>query len=174
MSPKPGTHTGGNRKITEAERAEILRLARAGSSRNQIAREVQRSYWAVDQVCKANGISFDRSATKAAVAAHVVDIKARRAAQRLKYLDVVDEMLQRATDTYEVYAFVSGPDGGEFMSSTLNKAPAGDVRSLVQAATYASKIELDIDARDSDGGVGNVRDMLAQLGDALGLSTPGA
>lgn len=158
-------------RITDDERAEILRLAREGLARNEVARQVGRDPSVVTRICNAAGVSFDRSATKAATAARQIDMKARRLTLQGLLLDKTEEALERFSGKYEVHAFVGGPDGGEFMKHTLDKPPAGDARSFMQAATYALKAQQEIEARDNDGdAVNGARDVLRGLGEALGLT----
>lgn len=158
-------------RITDDERAEILRLAREGLARNEVARQVGRDPSVVTRICNAAGVSFDRSATKAATAARQIDLKALRAELQIMYLQEAKASLLDMRTQYTVHAFVGGPDGGEYMERTLTLPPAGERRSLMQASTYAAKMQSEIWARDNDGdAVNGVTNMLRGLGEALGLT----
>lgn len=78
--PKGGQRGGGRRPIDSKTRAKVRKLARDGLSQSAIARQVGISGSTVGRICAAAKppISFDRSKTKAAVAAHTIDLKARR------------------------------------------------------------------------------------------------
>lgn len=93
-------------------RARVVELAEEGYGRNAIARELGCSRRAVDEAAKAEGISWDRSQTKAATAALVADAQhelsalfsetASMAARRLLaelQADVPDPQLIRALAT---------------------------------------------------------------------------
>lgn len=68
-------------KLSDDERAAIVEAIRAGKSRNDIVRESGRSAGAVTRIAKAEGLGFDREATKHATEAQRADNAARR--QRL-------------------------------------------------------------------------------------------
>lgn len=106
MTAKPQPKTDPSRRPIDAKtRAKILRLARSGTmSRNDVARECGVSGDTVTRACNAAKppIKFDRSATKAAVDAHVVDLKARRMALSTAILDDVDKMRERLFAEYLV------------------------------------------------------------------------
>lgn len=75
-----GQRGGGRKPVDSKTRALIRKLARDGKSRNAVAREAGVSTSTVTKVCSEARppITFDRSATKVAVEARVVDLKARR------------------------------------------------------------------------------------------------
>lgn len=65
-------------KLSDDERAAIVDAIRAGRSRNDVARESGRSCDTVTRIAKAEGLSFDRAATKHATEARRADNAARR------------------------------------------------------------------------------------------------
>ena len=72
--------------ITDEQRQQVLRLAREGTlSRNQIAKDVGVSAGSVTNICKAAGVSFDRTATEVAVRSRKADLAARRAELQLQF-----------------------------------------------------------------------------------------
>lgn len=62
-------------KLTPADRAEIIRLLRDGIPRNEVARRTGRGQATVTRIANAEGITLDRSATKAAVEARMAQLK---------------------------------------------------------------------------------------------------
>ncbi|MGC2997415.1 hypothetical protein ACPF8X_03160 [Streptomyces sp. G35A] len=69
---------GANDPIPEETRAEVLRLAREGVARNEIARLTGISTASVSRICQAEDNVFDRSRTAAATQARVADLRAAR------------------------------------------------------------------------------------------------
>lgn len=67
-----------NDPIPEETRAEVLRLAREGVARNEIARQTGISTASVSRICQGEPALFDRSRTAAATQARAVDLKAAR------------------------------------------------------------------------------------------------
>ncbi|MCT9078778.1 helix-turn-helix domain-containing protein [Streptomyces fulvoviolaceus] len=67
-----------NDPIPEETRAEVLRLAREGVARNEIARQTGISTASVSRICQGEPDLFDRSRTAAATQARAVDLKAAR------------------------------------------------------------------------------------------------
>lgn len=65
--------------LTDAERQEIVQLIEQGLARNEIARQTGRSLGTITNVANEHGLTFDRSATKTACEARVVDLAKRRA-----------------------------------------------------------------------------------------------
>lgn len=65
-------------KLSDDERAAIVAGIRAGKSRNDIARDSGRSAGTVTKIATAEGLSFDRAATKHATEARRADNAARR------------------------------------------------------------------------------------------------
>jgi hypothetical protein len=67
-----------------------LELARAGTPRNEIARQVGVGAGSVSRICSAAGVSFERAGTESATRARRVDLAARRMALSGDLLDDVD------------------------------------------------------------------------------------
>lgn len=159
-------HNGGGRpRITDSDLAEILRLAREGVSRNAIAKQVKRSPDTVSRVCKDHGVSFDRAAPAAAIAARLIDLKAKRQALQIKLLDKADKLLDEIDEPHVYFNF-----GGKDNTYEEHEQPCpspGDKRYLMQAATAAIKSQLDIDARDGDNGAEGAKSMIGAI--AAGL-----
>lgn len=74
-----GKPRGRQAPVSDETRARIVELHGEGMGRNAIAREVDLNPSTVGRICAGLGLTFDRSATRAAVEARVVDLKAERA-----------------------------------------------------------------------------------------------
>jgi hypothetical protein len=146
----------------------IRQLADSGMSRDGIARELGVSRWSVDKYSPPG--SFNRAATAAAVKAHQVDCAARRAVQRQRYLDIVDELQDRATAGYE-HAQPAGAEG-TVRRWTTSRPPARETSDLVKACTAASLAELKLAEHASAQSPDAARSMLAKLADALEAAAP--
>ena len=148
--------------LTETQKRRIRALHKKGLGRNAIAREVGVSLAAVTKVCAAAGLAFDRAATKVAVEARAIDMRARRQAivQRL-YGRAETVMTRLEADTYRYTISVVG-QGVEHVEDT--DPPAQDERNLGSAiAGYlqaAARLE-QIDAASNTAEVHGVLDTLA-------------
>ena len=169
--------------ITEEERAAIIEAVRGGMSRNDAARQFERSPSTISKIAHAAGLNFDRSKTAAATKAKQADNRARRAELAPIFLEKaeaalskIDLAFQRMTgetlvfnfggrdNTYEEHTLDSPPD------DTL-KAMAATVRVLMQAAKNAQAAVLDAERIDQpQAGYG----ALEQLVDAIGKARAAA
>lgn len=126
-------------------------MAREGSTRNAIAREVGISPSTVTSICAAARppITFDRSATKVAVEAAVADAKARRAKLANGLLDDADKLRDMFfKDREQVHYSVTL---GEQRYST--PPSPSDIREMITAFGIAVDKHLVLvrhDADDSD------------------------
>lgn len=110
--------------------------------------------------------SFDRTRTKAATEAAVADAAARRAIHRQRYLDLVDELQERAASKYE-HTAIGGVDA-ELRRWTTDRPPARETADLVRAAQIASMTELRLAEKDDDGGLKQAVSLLDNLVISLG------
>lgn len=156
--------------LPEADRTRILKLHGQGMTRNDIARETGRSGSTVTKVVHDAGLSFDRTATKAATEARKADLAARRADLRIKFLDRADELLDMFDKPVTVFNF--GGRDNTYEERTLDRPTIGDMRSLIQAAATASTQEIRIGQADADQGEQAARSLLGGLAVALGLANP--
>lgn len=150
-------------RLTDETIAQIRSLAVGGMARNEIARQLHVSAAIVTKYAPTS--SFDRSATAAAVRAHKIDAAARRAVQRDRYLDIIDDVQARALAAYEQTA-LAGVEGDVRRWST-DRPPARETAELVKAANMATMAELRISDHDSDGGLDEARSVLDGFMDAV-------
>ncbi|HWU31048.1 MAG TPA: hypothetical protein VN041_18350 [Microbacterium sp.] len=119
-------------RITDAQRAEVLRLHTAGKSRNDIARSVGISAGSVTNICKTAGVGFDRSATKHATEARQVDLAAARIRLAEKMLHRSERMLDDLDGSYLVYNF--GGKDNTYEEHRLERPPVEVQRNAVVTA----------------------------------------
>lgn len=119
-------------KISDEQRAEVLRLHAEGLARNEIARQLNISAGSVTSICTAAGRSFDRSETKRATEARQVDLAAGRLRLAEKMLTASEAMLDVIDGPYEVYNF--GGKDNTFESRVLDSAPVEVRRNVITTA----------------------------------------
>jgi len=157
-------------RITDTQRAQVLSLARAGMARNRIAAATGVSTGSVTKICQQAGVAFDRAATASATAARKIDCAAARTALSIKLLARADELLEDMNATYLAYNF--GGKENTYNEHLMDAPSPGDKRSLMQAATYAIRVHLDIEDHDGDGGVPAGKSLLARIAGQLGVRGP--
>ncbi|PZH20152.1 hypothetical protein C1I97_01620 [Streptomyces sp. NTH33] len=128
----------------------MLRLAREGVARNEITRQTGVSTASVTRICADEGVTFDRSATEAAVKARVVDMKATRVGLAGALLDDVQTARARMHASEDNRAFLDGA-----------RAIAGLVGAHVRVAGFD---------KDDSSGVDAARSMLGRLATAIGVA----
>ncbi|MEU3435456.1 hypothetical protein [Streptomyces sp. NPDC006863] len=137
--------------IPEDVREEVLSLAREGVPRNEITRRTGVSTASVSRICGGpDGVSFDRSATAAAVQARVVDLKAARIGLAASVLDDVQLARQRMHGAEDNRAFLDG---------------AKAVAAL--AGTHVRLVAVD---KDDSSDTEAAKSMLGKLAQALGVA----
>lgn len=114
----------------DAERARDLYSG--GLSCNAIAKEMGCSPSTVSRWAKGEGLTFDRSQTAAAVAAHTVDLAAGRVRLAEKMLAASEAMLDKIDEPYLVYNF--GGKDNDYNSRVLDSAPVEVRRNIVTTA----------------------------------------
>ncbi|MEA1264236.1 helix-turn-helix domain-containing protein [Microbacterium sp. STF-2] len=114
----------------DGERARELHSQ--GLSCNAIARQLGCAASTVSRWAKAEGLTFDRSQTAAAVAAHTVDLAAGRIRLAEKMLAASEDMLDVIDGPYEVYNF--GGKDNTFESRVLDSAPVEVRRNVITTA----------------------------------------
>lgn len=153
------------RPVTEEQRTEVIALAKAGKSRNDIVRETGIAAGTVTKIVHAAGLSFDRAATEQATAAKVLDNKARRALLAERLLTIAGEQLDRIGEQGLVYAF--GGKDNKYNERWQDRPPPADVRNLMTAAAIAIDKHAVLEKLDTDNGAAGARSMLGELGAAL-------
>lgn len=132
--------------LDPAKREEILRLARAGTGRNDIARTVGVSGETVSRICKAAGVTFDRSAVQAATEARVADARARRAELALLLIEDAHRLRRQLWQPVE-YIDHGGKDFDE-ARWVVDEPTFVDKRNILQAASVAVTASTKLDLHD--------------------------
>lgn len=120
------------KKITDAKRAEVLKLHDEGLSRNEIARQTGISAGSVTRICHAADRTFDRSKTKDASRAKQVDLTEARLNLAHRLNTVANDMLDMIDKPFTVYNF--GGKDNTFAEATLDSAPVEARRTIVTAS----------------------------------------
>ena len=154
--------------ITPEVRERILDLARQGVTRNQIARQLGVGAATVSKICREGGVTFDRTATKAATAAAVADARSRRA--RLM-LDLLDDAARLRGQLWLPHTY-RDHGGRDFIEAkwTQEEPTPADKRHLMLAASTAIGSSLKLDLHDSDNGAGEAKSLIGALAEGLGVA----
>lgn len=121
--------------ITEAQRTEIIALFDEGHSRNEIARRTGISAGSITNICRNNNRRFDRSATKRASEARVIDLAAARLELATEMHLAARDLLRRRNEPYIVYAF--GGRDNVYREHEFALPPVEVVRNIVTTAGIA-------------------------------------
>lgn len=107
--------------VQPEERARVVELIKAGMARNEIARETKLGAATITRIAQAEGLSFDRSQTAAAVEARKVDL----AAERVRLLERMLANGHAAMDTVEgpVVVYNFGGKDNTYREKRFEKAP---------------------------------------------------
>lgn len=154
-------------KLDDATRARILELHAQGLGCNQIARQAGAAPATVSKICKDAGLTFDRSQTRAGVAARSIDVKAARTQLKLDLLQDAQRLRQQLWEPAEVINF-----GGK--DNTLNRVTLPqplfvEKKNIMTAVGMAVDRFAKLDALDADGGVTEAQAMIHQLIQGIGI-----
>lgn len=137
-----------NNPLTDRELDRIRALHGEGKTRNDIARELKRSASTITKACTNMGLSFDRTATKAATEAKVADAKARRAEIMNGLLDDVQRLRAQLFAPAIVFSF--GGKENSYNERPVDEPPARDKRDLMGSISLALNASLRLDDHDGD------------------------
>jgi hypothetical protein len=149
-----------------AEDEERLRQLHAdGVSRNEIARQMEWSVGTITNHATRLGLSFDRSATRAATDARQVDLRDRRQRIEIQLYDLAERNIRRAQQRYLMTGF---DHLGTFVAETIPEPPARETKDFTLAASSALTSAVKL-AQVDGGDVGreNALGFLATLGEAM-------
>lgn len=134
--------------VTDEDRQRVAELHAEGLNRNAIAREIGRSGSTVSKIAVELGLSFDRTAVKAATEARVADAKARRAALMNELLDDAEKLRQQLFAPTTIHSF--GGKDHTYNSRSVDQPLFKDQRDIVQAVNTAISASLRLDLHDAD------------------------
>ncbi|WP_055491696.1 hypothetical protein [Streptomyces sp. TP-A0356] len=138
---------GGQRPLSDEQRAQIIALAQQEFPVRQIAAEVGSSTGSVSTVCRLAGVVLDRRQTQAATRARQVDAAARRAELAEELLALSRDELARLRRPHTEYWGVGGSTP-TVLSRTMPEPPPRARRDLIGGAValldrYMRLIEAD-------------------------------
>jgi predicted transcriptional regulator len=116
----------------DSKRAQARKLYDEGLSCYAIAKHLKCSPSTVSRWAKAEGLTFDRSKTAAAVEAHTVDLAAGRIRLAEKMLATAETMLDKIDEPYLVFNF--GGKDNDYNERVLDSAPVEVRRSVIVTA----------------------------------------
>lgn len=137
-----------NNPVTASERRRIKKLHAEGATRNDIAKALKRSASTITRVCGDLGLSFDRTATKAATAAKVADAKSKRAEIMQGLLDDVQKLRAQLFAPAIIFSF--GGKENTYAERPVPEPPARDKRDLMGSISLALTASLRLDDHDGD------------------------
>lgn len=130
------------------KRAQLKKLHAGGLSASAIARELGVSKSSVSKWAKQDGLTFDRTQTAQAVAAHTIDLAAGRQRLAEKMLHRAEQLLDSLDGSYLVYSF--GGRDNTYSEHTLDKPPVEVIRNAVTTAGITFDKLTRIVERDPD------------------------
>lgn len=152
--------------VSDEERDRIRELHGQGLSCNAIAEQIGRSASTVTRQCGKLGLTFDRSATAAAVRAHVVDAKARRAALAEAFLANAERLNAQMFEPCEDMAPVGGMDP-TVLRWNRDEPSFADKEKIARGAGVLADKHLKLAQFDSDSGAEHARSMIGKLYEGL-------
>jgi hypothetical protein len=149
--------------VTPDERERIIASIRAGKGCNEIAAEVGRGPATISRIATAEGLSFDRSQTRAATEARQADMQARLTDLSEQLLTDVERLRRQLWKPCLVYDF-----GGKENTYAEHELPEPDFRAK-QAIFTSIGIAVDkvIAIRKQDTGGGEAIGLIVQLVDGI-------
>lgn len=147
--------------VTARERTRIIAAIKGGDSCGAIAREFGRSKGTISGIAVDAGLSFERSATKSATEARVIDVRSRLAA--LADALVVDAERLRGQLFAPQVAFAFGGRDNEYNEHEIPEPTARDKQALMTSIGIAVDKARQITAAEAPGGEearGLVRELL--------------
>lgn len=153
------------RPWTDDDDTRLRDLAAAGTPVRQIAATLGRSRSSVDRRLHALDTPVDRTGTKAATAARVIDAKARRAQLEVQLLE--DAARLQAQLFAPTKAFNFGGKDNTYNERDLAQPTFTDQLKIVQAVGAAIDRALRIATHDADTGVGEAVGVLDQIAAAI-------
>lgn len=128
--------------VTDAERAEIIRLHGEGHGRNEIARATRRSSRTVSLICAEEGLVFDVTMTEDATRHRVAQLAERRAVLAEALQGDAERLTELMWTPTTVYSF--GGKDNTYCEKPVDEPPAADKRNLMAAANVAIEKSLKL------------------------------
>ncbi|WP_261565316.1 helix-turn-helix domain-containing protein [Frankia gtarii] len=158
------------RPVEAGDQDRVRRLHAGGASRNAIAREIGRSPATVTKIAKGLGLKFDRSATREATAAKVVDAAARRTELVGEMLVEASRLVRRLSEPFD--SVFASKDGESVVTPLAQVTPAA-ARDLASAVASLSASIARLSTIPVSDSTSEARSMLGDLARALGVAAAG-
>ena len=133
--------------IPETTRQLVKDLHAKGHSRNAIAKEAGVSAGTVTNICRAAGLDFDRTATRAAVAARVIDLKDRRQQIMADLMGDAEKLRKQLWEPARLVNF--GGKDNTLNETTLNEPLFVDKKNIMSAVGIALDRVVKLEAIDA-------------------------
>ncbi|MFF7452113.1 MULTISPECIES: helix-turn-helix domain-containing protein [unclassified Streptomyces] len=121
--------------VTDAERAEIIRLHGEGHGRNEIARLTRRSQRTVSLICAEEGLVFDVTVTEEATRHRVAQLADRRAMLAEALQDDAERLTEQLWRPSTVFRI--GGSSNTYTEKQVHEPPADAKKDLMAAAGIA-------------------------------------
>ena len=168
--PKPPQQ---GRAWAASEDTRLRELHATGRSLHSIAKEMQRGKETVSRHAAALGLTWDRTRTAKAAEAVAVDNKARRVTIVARLYGVLETELGLLENT-TAWSTVIKDGGGAERTQVLSFVPAIDRRAMADSISRHVASATKLEAIDATNGVERERSLLTALGEAMGVTGPGA
>ncbi|MFJ8146033.1 helix-turn-helix domain-containing protein [Streptomyces sp. NPDC096048] len=153
------------RQVTDAERAEILRLHGEGKGRNEIARLIGRAQRTVSLICAEEGLVFDVTMTEDATRARVAQLAALRTETAMDlHLDAM-RLTQQMWEPGKIFNF--GGKDNTYREEPVDEPPAIDKKNLMAAAGIALEKSMRLVPPVTETGEDDARSMLGKMMNGL-------
>lgn len=147
---------------TDDDTVRLHQLHAQGMSRNDIAREMNRSGSTISRHAADEGLSFERGPeVAAATEAMRADAKSRRAQMMLKLLEDADKLRLQLFAPTTIHSF--GGKDHTYNSHDVQQPLFKDQRDIMNACSVALNASMRLDHHDTDGGAEGARSMVSQL-----------
>jgi transposase-like protein len=130
------------RLVTDAEKAEIIRLHGEGLGRNEIARQVGRAQRTISIVCAAAGLEFDVTMTEEATRHRVAQLADRRAMLAEALQDDAERLTAQLWEPSKVFRI--GGSSNTYTERQVDEPPADAKKDLMAAAGIAIEKSLKL------------------------------
>ncbi|MEU8760658.1 helix-turn-helix domain-containing protein [Streptomyces sp. NPDC048659] len=134
--------------VTDADRDRIRELHAQGLSRNEIARQLDRSGRTISVQAAAMHLTFDRTATEAATAARKADLEEKRVILAEALADDALRLTAQMWEPAVIHSF--GGKEHTYNSHEIPEPLAADKRALMSAATAAAAQSLRLVPAETD------------------------
>ncbi|MEV6105714.1 hypothetical protein AB0M28_13500 [Streptomyces sp. NPDC051940] len=149
------------RPVTDETFEQVRWLHAQGLSRNEIARQLERSGRTVSIISAKLGLTYDRSATEEATRARMADLAERRAILAEELHTDAERLSARMWQPAKVFAF--GGKDNTYAEEYIDEPPADAKKSLMAAAGIAIDRSLKLCPPQDDGGAEAAKSMVGQM-----------